>query len=218
MNNVLVAVPYRTDTPRVFLDGTCARFARMTYPRREIALFPNDPAPCGQRYGGHARARNRLIEACLCEAHTHVLWMDVDLVKAPPNLIEALLAISEWDVVAPFVFVEMLDAKQSPSFNNGGWFYDTGGFLRGDEHAADYGNPFKGYKGGVIELDSVGCCYLIPADLYRRGIRYAPDGDEVEHVGLMRQVKQVGRRVLATDHLQVTHAYLPKYGVKWGQR
>lgn len=217
MRSVLVAIPYRTSTPRVFIGGIGAAVINLTHPI-ELAFHPNCVVDTQRHYGANAQARNELIAEYLRPHHTHVLWLDVDLVKVPPNLIETLLTVSQTDIVAPLVFVEKLDAHKPAGFDNGGWFYDTGGFVRDGEATDAYSPYWTGYHGGEIELDSVGCCYLIPADVYRAGGQYDPVGDEVEHRSLMRFAKRLGYRVIATDKAIVEHAYLPRYGQKWNNK
>jgi hypothetical protein len=100
------------------------------------------------------------------------------------------------------------------SIPNGGWFYDTGGFVDLAGQYADFVHGIGGQE-DEVEMQSVGCVYLAPAELYRQGCRYAPVGNEVEHLSFMRQARALGTRVLATRKLNVTHAYLPKYGEAW---
>lgn len=214
MARVLVAVPYRDTTPTVFVSGTCEHFARMSHPEKQLALVPNAFPREARKYGPNARARNHLIETCLCESHTHVLWLDVDLVRVPVDLIERLLAISDTDIVAPFVFMETLDARKPAGFENGGWFYDTGGFIQNGLDARAWPPHFSGDT-RLMELDSVGCCYLAPAWLYREGLRYQPNGDDVEHKSFMKAARERNVKVLATSTLTVEHAYLPRYGEAW---
>ena len=211
---VLVAVPYRRNTPSRFVAQTRAHFAGLTFARRELAMMANELQDGSRRYGPNAMARNLLLTEHLRDDFSHVLWLDVDLVKVPPDLIERLAGVSETDIVAPFVFVERIKPGE-PSHQNGGWFYDTGGFVRKGEHAHEFPPHFWGYNGGAVELDSVGCCYLVPADVYRRGCRYEPVGDDVEHVSMMAEARALGYRIWATDAVQVEHAYLPLYGVAW---
>lgn len=79
-------------------------------------------------------------------------------------------------------------------------------------HRARMFPPWFDQTGPVIELASVGCCYLIPAHVYRRGVRYAPPGipGPVEHWSVMRQA---GLRVCARTDVRVIHAWLPDYGL-----
>jgi len=207
--NVLVAVPIRSGqlakwAPRVF-----ETFSALTFPDKELALWPNDFAANGHKYGPNAQARNQLLDKCLAARHSHVLWLDADLVSVPADIIERLAAISEHAIVAPFVYVEHSDR----------WFYDTGGFVKGGQDAASHWPIWPDYWGGLVELDSVGTCYLAPAGVYRAypnlGLRYGVTGDEVEHRGLMADARAAGYRVLATDALVVEHANLPEHGEAW---
>lgn len=203
---ILVAIPIRASSPSVFRRLALAHYAGLTYPDRVLAVDVNDLTPTGHKYETNARARNALLAAHLRPEHSHVLWLDSDLVQVPADLIERLLAVSDCDVVAPFVYVEP----------PGDWFYDTGGFVRAGLGAAMWPPHWDGYNGGLVELDSVGTCYLAPAALYREhGLRYAVAGDEVEHTGLLAQARARGYRVYATDAVTVLHAYLPHYGERW---
>jgi hypothetical protein len=172
----------------------------------------NDIAPVpSRRYASNAMARNRLIATHLRPHHTHVLWLDVDLVTIPADLIQSLAEISEVDAVAPHVYVEKFDYSREPSFHNGGWFYDTGGFVKDGQTRDMWDHKLHGLQ----EMDSVGCCYLIPASAYRCGCVYDPAGNEVEHLSFFRQARSMGIRAWSTDSVTVEHAYLPKYGVDW---
>lgn len=205
---ILVATPIRKSGLQRWAENVHRIFEALTYADKELALFANEceRQPVVGKYGTNAMARNQLLESCLNGRHSHVLWLDADLVEVPPDLIEQLLAISQTDVVAPFVYVA------SP----GDWFYDPGGFVRDGIGAAPSGPIFPDYAGGLIELDSVGTCYLAPAAIYKEhGLRYSVTGDQVEHRYLLGQAKERGYRVLATDAITVTHAYLPAYGEDW---
>jgi len=110
--------------------------------------------------------------------------------------------------VAPFVLIER--NTQFPPDR----FYDIGAFIK-DGWSFGLYPPYTHDDGEVIEVDSVGTCYLIPAEVYRRGARYAPVGDEVEHLSLMAQARVMGYRVFACRDIVVKHACLPRFGLKW---
>jgi len=209
---VLVATPARPETKEVFTIRSEVLYGRLTYPRRERA-FVNDAVASvpGLKCGRHAAARNLLLEQYLRPCHTHVLWMDVDLMKVPNDLIENLLDVTATDIVAPHIYVEKVRQDKGPSFENGGWFYDTGAFIK-DGRSRDMWKP---ELPGLQQMDSVGCCYMVPAEIYRKGCRYSPVGDEIEHLSFCRQAREMGYKVWATEDVQVEHAYLPKYGETW---
>lgn len=211
---VLIAVPYRNGTSGQFVQN-CRRFFRQqTHKTKELALFPNNLKPDGRKYGTHAQARNLLVECYLRPEHTHVFWLDVDLVNVPDDLIEKLLLVSGTAVVAPFVFVERLNIHTAASVANGGWFYDTGGFKRNGTFAMQFYPHFDNQQ-QVMGMESVGCCYLAPAQLYRDGCNYNPLPEEIEHLSFCRQAREKGVRILADSTLKVEHAFLPKYGEAW---
>lgn len=216
MSKVLVAVPHRVTTPQFFIDKTKEHFAGFTYPDKELVLMPNELPADGRKYGCNADARNMLIDKHLRPKHDYVLWLDVDLVSVPRDLIEQLLSVSTEGIVAPFVFVEKTSPHAMPDFNSGGWFYDVGGFKRNGMFADAWPPYFSQMNGNVMEMESVGCCYIVPAYLYHPyGLRYAPKGNEVEHLSFCDAARAIGVQIFANPALKVEHAFLPKYGEAW---
>jgi hypothetical protein len=210
--NVLVATPARPATQKVFLTNSASHYAALTHQRKERALLQDAiQVTPGHACGRHAAARNLLIERFLKPEHTHVLWLDVDLVIVPEDLIEKLAAITTENIVAPHPYVETLNPRKGPSFHNGGWFYDTGAFVQGGVGR----DMWKPGLPGLQQMDSVGCCYLVPAETYRQGCRYDPVGNEIEHLSFCRQARGLGYTIWATEDVTVEHAYLPKYGEDW---
>jgi len=201
---VLVATPARVSTPPALLQISEDFYQDLTWANRERALYLNDYPPAEGTYQNNARARNDLIEAYLKPSHSHVLWFDVDLVDAPNDLIEQLASITTEDIIAPFVLIEKNGLFPPERF------YDIGGFVQDGQRFSFYPPYCAG--GNLVELDSVGSCYLIPAAVYRRGARYNPIGDDVEHVSLMEQARKMSYRVFARRDMTIFHAFLPKYG------
>lgn len=201
--SVLVATPVRVGFNTALRAKSLELYNRLTFKNKERAVFENCiELPGRGKYAPNAVARNALIDFCLKDYHTHVLWMDADLVDCPPDLIERLLYRSTTYAVAPYVLIE--DSNQ---------FYDYGGFVRHGLQFAQF-PPYTDAE-GIVEMDSVGTCYLVPAWVYENGCRYRPEGDEVEHVSFFRQAEYYGLSVVADSTLIVRHANLPKYGENW---
>jgi len=165
------------------------------------------------RYARHAAIRNHMLDAYLTDKHTHVLWIDSDLVDYPADLPTMLLA-AEGDIVAPLALLDPSPARLS-RFISPMRFYDIGGFIeRG--HRANLHPPFFVQQGPVIELDCVGCCYIAPAALYRAGVRYRPAHTDyyVEHWSVMQAAQRRGYRIVALTDIAAVHAWLPDYGME----
>jgi len=205
--NVLVATPARESTPGELLEISAGIYEELTWPERERALYLNEYPAAEAKYANNARARNELIEGHLRPRHTHILWLDVDLVEVPADIVELLAEVSERDIVAPLVLIER-NLRFPPDR-----FYDIGGFVQDGKRFELYPPYCEG--GDLVDVDSVGSCYLIPAEVYRARGRYAPIGDEVEHVSLMGQARGMGLRVYARRDVVVRHAYLPRFGLSW---
>lgn len=215
---ILVATPARLSTPRALLS-THARVVDSLRGEKPIehALYLNEQPWSTRKYEPNARARNELIGRYLRPWHEFVLWLDVDIIHAPENLISVLFEIVDRHggnaVAAPMVWVERVGDGPT-SIPVGGWFYDTGGFRQMDGSFADFEKGIAG-DGDEVEMLSVGCVYLAPAQLYRNGLRYRPEGNEVEHLSFMRDARAAGATVWSTRRANVIHAYLPKWGEGW---
>lgn len=219
--NVLVATPMRSSTPPELQARCQSIYNSLTYSPKGRMVFVNDFESQAHeaKYMPNARARNVMVESILDNLTevTHVLWLDADIVAAPEDLIEQLSATSQEHIVAPVVFTEKLDPDGPASFTNGGWFYDTGGFIQDGRWTHPFHPVFHSANGdpNVVELDSVGCCYLVPLEVYRQGARYDAADQRIEHEFFMAQARALGYRVLARVDVRIEHAFLPKYGVTW---
>lgn len=225
--SILVATPARLSTPKALVERCGAVVRGLRYPSPwEWRLYLNEQPASAEKYRPNATARNELIERFLRPWHEWVLWFDVDIIEAPENLVQQLVEIATRrgresgrpQIVAPMVWVERV-GEGAPSIPVGGWFYDTGGFQRMDGKFADFvhgvGGQESAGEGDEVEMLSVGCVYLAPAQLYRQGLRYRPSGGEVEHLSFMREARELGAQVWSTRKVNVLHAYLPKWGEQW---
>jgi hypothetical protein len=113
-----------------------------------------------------AKARNHLLFHALANDDDWVLWLDVDVVEYPPNIIERLLAYQK-DILHP----HCITSYGGPSFDLNAWRDG------GRKHMHDL-------RGGpdLVRLDSVGASMLlIKADIHRDGLIFPPYGYGAEH-------------------------------------
>jgi len=104
-----------------------------------------------------------------------VFWVDADLVDYPANLLEELISRAEGGIAAPLVLMEgSLEEPAYPAGFGPGRFYDIAGFVENGRWAR-FTQPYFNQLGPVYQLDSVGCCYLVNADLYRWGAKHELD-------------------------------------------
>lgn len=227
---ILILQPIRPSNPpalRAIADALLARLeganGGMTFDIcQDDTLMPAPPVLHPSLYLRHAVVRNYMLERYLRPHHTHVLWIDSDLIDYPADLPMLLMGAAarlnegvayaeSWQaltssqlIVAPFAMLDKWPNR----------FYDIGGFIEMGSRARMW-PPYFDQDGDVIELDSVGCCYLAPAGLYRDGVRYSPPPTDyyVEHWSVMQAAKRRGYRVCALRDVQVIHAWLPDYGL-----
>jgi|GEM_PF-1659655 len=148
------------------------RGCRIVYDNTGEAPLRGQPHP--HRQAAIARIRQDMIDRHLRDERW-VFWVDADLVEYPPNLVEELISRAEGGIAAPLVLME--GDLSEPAFPAGfgpGRFYDIAGFIE-DGRWARFTQPYFDQIGPVYELDSVGSCYLINADLYRGGAKHEVD-------------------------------------------
>jgi hypothetical protein len=187
-------------------------------------LLPPTPPPGAGRFWHQARARNDLLAAHLRPEHEWVLWVDADLVDYPADLPAQLYAASPGNIVAPLVLIEgTSDRPEGPAF------YDTLGFIHGGQRTPARPPYWPGANGSsLVELESVGCIYLIPAWVLRSGVAYAspPVDKDVDHPSLwntghtdhwpvMQQARALGLEVVCYTGAAAYHAALPNWGEAW---
>jgi GT2 family glycosyltransferase len=139
-----------------------------------------------------------------------VFWVDADLVEYPANLLEELISRAEGGIAAPLVLME--GDVSEPAYPAGfgpGRFYDIAGFIEKGRWAR-FTQPYFDQPGPVYRLDSVGCCYLVNADLYRWGAKHELDYASKAFIAENRewpedaiQQNQLGPANSFTDHYSV---------------
>ncbi len=154
-----------------------------------------------------------MLDTYLQDTHTHVLWIDSDLIDYPPTLPRLLLDAGA-DIAAPLPLLDPSPVRLI-AYPRREQFYDIAGFIERGTRARLY-PPWFVQDGPILELDSVGCCYIAPAQLYRDGVRYRPPATDyyVEHWSVMQAAKKRGYRIVALRDVIVTHAWLPDYGLE----
>jgi peptide chain release factor subunit 1 len=162
-----------------------------------------------QRRSILARSRNQLIMRAL-EDEDWVLWLDVDVISYPADLIPALLAHGR-DILHPHCVLE----SGGPSFDLNAWRKKGDGI----EGLAE----LRG-AGGPVRIDSVGgTVLLVRADLHRDGLIFPPfryglanpnirpchpvwGQGEIETEGLAMMARDMGTQCWGLPDLEVIHA------------
>lgn len=148
-----------------------------------------------------ARSRNHLLSHAL-DDEAWVLWLDVDVIAYPPDIVERLLATGK-DIVQPHCVLDY----GGPTFDVNGW-RDRGRLHLDDLRA----------EGELVELDAVGgTVLLVRADLHRDGLvfpafpygrenpRIREGRGELETEGLGIMARDMGHPCWGMPHLEVVH-------------
>jgi hypothetical protein len=194
MANILVLVPIKPGLQPALIERASVLLETQTGLETWLRICPEKGD--GRPYSAHAEARNAMLDMYLKPEHTHVLWIDADVVEYPPDLATRLHAVDPDAIVAPLPLIEGTRR-----------FYDVAGFVDTEgQHASPYHPYFRQWAG----TRTVGTCYLAPAALLRTA-RYAPTPGHTEHYSVCRHAQKV---TVAEDVL-IYHADLPRWGEQW---
>jgi len=121
-----------------------------------------------------AALRQNMIERHLRDERW-IFWVDADVVAYPAHLLDQLITRCDGGIAAPIVIMEgSLDEPVNKAGFGPGRFYDIAGFVERGRWAR-FTQPYFDQVGPVYELDSVGSCYLVNADIYRWQGRHEVD-------------------------------------------
>jgi len=148
-----------------------------------------------------AKSRNHLLFRAL-DDEDWVLWLDVDVIEYPPDLIERLLATGR-DIVQPHCVRDY----GGPTFDANGW----------RDHGRYHLDDLRG-EGELVELDAVGgTVLLVRADAHRDGLIFPafqfgienplvrPGRGELETEGLGIMAHELGYQCWGMTRLEVIH-------------
>jgi peptide chain release factor subunit 1 len=149
-----------------------------------------------------ARSRNHLLFHAL-DDEVWVLWLDVDVIEYPPNVIEKLLATGK-QIVHPHCVLEY-----------GGETFDTNAWR---DHGRIHMDALR-EEGDLVKLDAVGgTMLLIKADIHRDGLVFPsfpygrassfvrPGRGELDTEGLGIMAKEMGYQCWGMPNLEIRHA------------
>ena len=156
-----------------------------------------------------SKSRNHLLSRALGD-QDWVLWLDVDVIEYPPDVLERLLA-TERDIVHP----HCVTAYGGPTFDLNAW-RDQGRLHMQDLRGGD----------DLVRLDAVGgTMLLIRADLHRDGLIFPPfmygarspfvrdpnpwtqgSVGEMDTEGLGIMARDMGRQCWGLPNLEILHA------------
>lgn len=211
MTHILILTPYEAsrnpiwrETAQRLADAAIAECSEFTFTHALHDPGSRPDRPVRRDYSNHAAVRNTMLDLFLRPEHTHVLWIDSDLIAYPADLPRRLMAMAPDGLAAPLVTLEDQGEDRH---------YDIAGFI--EREGGPWSRvhpPWFDQPGPVVELVSVGCCYLACADIYRAGARYAHTDGYVEHYAVGTFARAMGRPVRADTRIRAVHGWLPKYG------
>jgi hypothetical protein len=181
-SSVLVLIPINPKLPRATIERAQALAGRAIDGMKSCRVVldgegvsPPRGVPHPARQQAMAEIRQSMVDRHLGDERW-IFWVDADIVEYPASLIDELISRVEGGIAAPLVLMEGdMSEPLSNKFGFGpGRFYDVAGFVENGRWAR-FTPPFFDQPGPVFQLDSVGSCYLVNADLYRQGARHEVD-------------------------------------------
>jgi hypothetical protein len=149
-----------------------------------------------------SRSRNHLLFRALTD-EDWVLWLDVDVVEYPPDVVERLLATGK-DIVHPHCVLEY----GGPTFDTNAW----------RDHGALHLDTLR-REGDLVRLDAVGgTMLLVRADIHRDGLIFPPfpygrpsayarpGRGELDTEGLGIMARDMGHQCWGMPNLEIRHA------------
>lgn len=218
----LTKLDYSQDNIRyAFLEGKKAPLLHQ-WAKDRNTWIKQSVCAIADRFEKLAHLRNLLIDWAIVK-EDYVFWIDSDVVRFPSSLIVDLMKHNV-PVVAPSIYIAtdppkkpllILEKPSSftlvPSSYSIQHFYDTFAFrfLDGQKFGVT-GLP----SSGLLEVRSVGTCYLVDSKLYtEKKVRYY--GGDSEQVTFCRAVRNAGGKVYVDFSIKIDHVNLPKYGKAW---
>lgn len=193
------------------------RFRRITLLRHDFGFHPTVPRWDAriqrERRAVLARARNRLLSGALAD-EAWVLWLDVDLIDYPSDLLKRLLGAGR-DIVVPHCVLpdgRTFDLNTFRIAPGCGPVEDTrhllGGIYQPPRGAGRlYLDAFSGE--GIVPVDAVGgTALLVRADLHREGLCFPPYPHRgyIETEGLAAMAADMGSACWGMPDLRIVHS------------
>ena len=214
----------RPNGPEAWVKNAERIANELSYEDKEVVVYDEAVSSFQGPWAAESNARNNAIDKHLKDDHTHVFWIDTDIVEFDKDIIQKLLSLTDQHVVAPYVFIE---ENETWPFKR---FYDISCFVDLDGKCFDYKQPYNSLPDEDLQsVSSVGTCFLMPADIYREhqfggigvgeplvagpGLRYDPYHQKNEHIPFFEKARKIGYKIYVTPKVEIRHAFLPKYGI-----
>ena len=189
------------------IDNTYQKLERwMSGNKYNTVLYKHDINTEMTKYQRLAILRNLALESMLKDYHDYVLIIDSDISFKEDLLQRLVQSLERTDgvMIAPMIYVEDTE-----------FFHDILAFAKDGTNFINiypYHEAFQKYS-GIMEMDSVGDCFLIRADVIKN-VKFEGDGKS-EQIGFCQNIRKNEGKIYMDKRIVVYHADLPKYKLKW---
>ena len=139
----------------------------------------------------------------------YLLMIDSDIVSAPDNSIQQLIQ-PNCDICAPMIFIENFREYKNT------YFYDILAFKHNSRnfgHFYPYAPSIQ--TTNILEVESVGTCYLCNSDIFKNDVWFDSDIGMSEQVGFCSEVHKQGYKVCVNPNVSVLHCNFENYNLKF---
>ena len=186
---IVILVPVSPGIAKQYINSTIYLAQRVATPFRLCRLIfdsagapPPTNKPHPYRQEALSKIRQDMVDKYLGAA-SWVAWIDADIVDYPENLLSELISRAGGGIAAPIL---LMDGEPGAGALNGdgfgpGRFFDVAGYVEGLRWAR-FEKPWFDQPGPEYSLDSVGGCYVVNAEIYRKGARHTADPYSLEFI------------------------------------
>jgi len=179
---IVILVPVRPGIAGQYINSAICLARRTAAPFRLCRLVfdsagasPPANKPHPYRQAALSKIRQDMVDKYLGTADW-VAWIDADIVDYPEKLLTKLISRIGNGIAAPIL---LMDGEPGTGALNGdgfgpGRFFDVAGYVEGLRWAR-FEKPWFDQPGPVYSLDSVGGCYVVNAEIYRKGAHHTAD-------------------------------------------
>lgn len=162
----------------------------------------NEPS----KYRRLAELRNIVLKSGVKGYHDYVFMIDSDTSFKEDLLQRLVISLERTDgvIMAPMIYVENTEV-----------FHDILAFVKDGVNFVNiypYHETLPRYS-GIMDMDSVGDCFLIRADKIKN-VKF-DGGDQSEQIGFCRNIRKNGGKIYMDKRIAAYHADLPRYGLSW---
>lgn len=148
-----------------------------------------------ENYAYLAKIRNRFLELFLQTDGEYLLSIDSDII-VPADIIKQLLPLADGKTMVGAAISNIPNCRLDGQV--------PGNFMFFDQETGSMHHPKRYTPRGILDVDVVGACYLIPRKVIKDGVRYGPDR-QGEDIPFCKKAKELGYKLKVKFGIDCEH-------------